>query len=399
MRKNILIGKWLVVGVILLFVTTGFIPAIAQDIETPFPASKSNWLYVGGSGPENYTTIQDAVDNATNGDTIFVFDNSSPYYEHVIIDKSIKLFGENKETTKIDGNGNGTTVHLTFGPVTISGFTIQNGEVGIRIWSDYNIIVSNIIKNNSNGIVLDYNMWNHTECDNNNISFNTITNNGDAIYLYCSYRNKFVENYISDNECGIILLGPSYDLIKEKTLLPDEEYQNNIYKNTITNSTYGGIVIANYDDVNIFQNNITNNLFGVYFGIGYYASCINNNIYQNIISGNTHGIFIIADADKGGIELNNIFKNNIMNNNEGIYIGQANGGIAKRNNIYQNNFLGNNQTINFVNSLFNHWVGNYWGNARLRPYPITGKLRVWKFTIPWFNFDWRPALKPYNIGV
>ena len=31
-----------------------------------------NTLYVGGSGPGNFTKIQDAIDNASNGKTVFV---------------------------------------------------------------------------------------------------------------------------------------------------------------------------------------------------------------------------------------------------------------------------------------------------------------------------------------
>ena len=34
-----------------------------------------NVLYVGGTGPKNYTKIQNAIDNASNGDTVFVFDD------------------------------------------------------------------------------------------------------------------------------------------------------------------------------------------------------------------------------------------------------------------------------------------------------------------------------------
>ena len=30
-------------------------------------------LYVGGSGPGNYTKIQDAINNAIDGDTIYVY--------------------------------------------------------------------------------------------------------------------------------------------------------------------------------------------------------------------------------------------------------------------------------------------------------------------------------------
>ena len=48
-----------------------------------------NTLYVGGSGPGNYTRIQDAIDNASDGDTVFVYDDSSPYFE-IISDKIIE---------------------------------------------------------------------------------------------------------------------------------------------------------------------------------------------------------------------------------------------------------------------------------------------------------------------
>ena len=68
--------------------------------------SKNNGkiLYVGGSGPGNFTNIQDAIDFAINGDTVFVFDDSSPYFENLIINKSINLLGEKRHTTIIDGN-------------------------------------------------------------------------------------------------------------------------------------------------------------------------------------------------------------------------------------------------------------------------------------------------------
>jgi len=51
-------------------------------------------LYVGGSVPNNYTTIQSAIDDAVDGDTVFVYDDSSPYREHLLIETSINLLGE-----------------------------------------------------------------------------------------------------------------------------------------------------------------------------------------------------------------------------------------------------------------------------------------------------------------
>ena len=80
--------KCLAVGIILLFVGTCIIPAIAQESEKPSQStSRGNWLYVGGSGPGNYSKIQDAINASSNGDTVFVYDDSSPYLENLIINK------------------------------------------------------------------------------------------------------------------------------------------------------------------------------------------------------------------------------------------------------------------------------------------------------------------------
>ena len=58
-------------------------------------------LYVGGSGAGNYTTIQSAIDDANSGDTVFVY--SGIYFENVIVNKTISLTGEDRNSTIIDG--------------------------------------------------------------------------------------------------------------------------------------------------------------------------------------------------------------------------------------------------------------------------------------------------------
>ena len=70
-------------------------------------------LYVGGSGPGNYTKIKDAIENASDGYTIYVYSNSSPYFENPVINISIDLIGEDKESTIIDGRGLGNVVFIT----------------------------------------------------------------------------------------------------------------------------------------------------------------------------------------------------------------------------------------------------------------------------------------------
>ena len=89
--------------------------------------SQGNTLYVGGFGPQNYTTIQAAIDNASDTDTVYVYDDSSPYYENIIINKQIQLIGENRDTTIIDGNETGGhLIQITVNYVYLTGFTVQN---------------------------------------------------------------------------------------------------------------------------------------------------------------------------------------------------------------------------------------------------------------------------------
>lgn len=111
--------------------------------------NNGNILYVGGDGANNYTKIQDAINDAINGDTIFVYDDSSPYYENIVINKSINLIGENRNTI-ICGNDSSSnnsigekviSVEANF--VNISNFTITTRKSeyldvdGIFIWRDH----------------------------------------------------------------------------------------------------------------------------------------------------------------------------------------------------------------------------------------------------------------------
>jgi len=157
-------------------------------------------LYVGGGGPGNYTTIQGAISAANDGDTIFVYHRSMPYYENVVIDKTITLSGEDRNSTIIDGNGTGDVIHLfpSSERTTISGFTIQNSGIpgflgGITIQNQgSNIVKGNIITKNWNGITIYYS-------NDNTITENIITGNDDGIQILGS-NNSVIGNVIQNLE-------------------------------------------------------------------------------------------------------------------------------------------------------------------------------------------------------
>lgn len=205
------------------------------------PNNDGNTLYVGGNGPNNYTKIQDAIDNATEGDTVFVYDDSSLYYENVRINKSIGLIGENKETTRIDGNRNGSIILISANKTIVSNFTIKNekdtGSLkgGIYVSSNRNRISHNIITNNTYGVHI--NSGTH-----NNISQNKIIENrDDGIFLMSGEANTIFNNEIVGNwDYGVTL---------------DTATQNTFTQNNIINNNRGDIVFQNTDTHNIINKN------------------------------------------------------------------------------------------------------------------------------------------------
>lgn len=160
-----------------------------------------NILYVGGSGPGNYSDIQSAISDANNGDTVFVY--SGVYPADIIVNKTINLIGENKENTIIEMGNNGISINAD--GVIVMGFNIQKcggfwHRCGIYVGSNHNTISHNIISNNEvlNGIFIE-DSYNNTIFENV-ISFNKYF----GIRLDYSSDNKIFRNYVSNvNADGI----------------------------------------------------------------------------------------------------------------------------------------------------------------------------------------------------
>lgn len=150
--------------------------------------------------PTNYTKIQDAINAADPEDTIYVYNGT--YYEHVVVNKTVTLIGENKSTTIIDGEGTGIVIRSDASDVQIIGFTIQNGGAspysGVSIGSCINnTIRDNIIRNNAYGLTL-------IGSNGCSIIGNMIMNNSDVgILIRDSSNNTILENTVVKNPLGV----------------------------------------------------------------------------------------------------------------------------------------------------------------------------------------------------
>jgi len=177
----------------------------------------------------NYDTIQAAINapQTLNGHTIRV--DVGIYREHVVVDKSLTLVGENRETTIIDGDYAQDVVLVTANNTSIKSFTIRHsgcgcsGYGGITIQNSHNgSIISNIIRDNGYGIHL-------SDSSSYTISLNTLTNNTwGGIELESSQRNNVTGNDINENQWGIRVITSQDNMF----------YQNNIVNNTYQTYLY-----------------------------------------------------------------------------------------------------------------------------------------------------------------
>lgn len=257
MKKYPLIGKCLAVGIILVFVGTCIIPAIAKDIEkSSLPTSRGNWLYVGGSGPGNYTRIQDAVDNATDGDTVYVFDDSSPYNESIIVNKQISLIGEDKETTNITRIGKEDLILVEADNVLITGFALDKGVWGYN--SDVHVnsvgctIENNIIHGSYYGVYL-------TPGDSAVIKNNIITGVNMGITMEGTKRSMISNNIIRTNWSSFGCMAIE---------MTGTGSGNIIMRNDVTHN-FIGISIDGAKQTIIKENNFANNTW--YLGYNRYS--------------------------------------------------------------------------------------------------------------------------------
>ena len=303
-------------------------------------------LYVGGMGPGNYTTIQGAIDNATPGDSIYVYGGT--YYEHLTISKPLSLFGEDRNTTIIDGGENGVVVLISANWVNITGLAIRNSGTTLELFpfhtgliletvrdchiTDSDIsgnqdgltltdssritITNNVIMNNSKwGIVLQ-------SSNNNTLANKDIHDNWESgILLIVSNDNTIAENDASDNPTGILLFSSSHNAVANNTVL--KNFRTSVFVkisdgNAIVDNALSSVSLEESND-NIIDNNTMEFLE--------LEKSIGNEVANNTISTSSIAIRLVDS------ESNTIAKNVISNGEEGVYLTNSSFNVISGNEI------------------------------------------------------------------
>ncbi|XHH07969.1 MAG: nitrous oxide reductase family maturation protein NosD [Candidatus Bathyarchaeia archaeon] len=203
--------------------------------------------------PSEYASIQQAIDAANAGDTVFV--KAGTYKEKIVIDKPLILKGQDKTNTFIVSEDSGAIVQVSSDNVEFSGFTVRHDGSGrgyaLWYWSSGKAAIH---------------LLNVEDC---NIYDNLFVSRGCGIWLYNSHHNSVHDNAVSECDYGITL---------------QQSSQNRLTNNTLTDNSNGLSFMSSSGNV-LKQNKLTGNSYNLEISSddlsGYINSVDESNLIEN----------------------------------------------------------------------------------------------------------------------
>lgn len=259
------------------------------------------WALAGYPEYVKYASIQEAINNATEGGTLFI--SNGLYSEHLTISKPLTLIGENKYRTIVDGSNSGTIVRVQSNNVSISEFTVQRpgcsceDSYGIRLEDNHsrisitnNEMMTDSVAINATGVqdviiahndfsldyVLSISIFNSSDIQ---ITRNNMTGFMEGVAIENSSNITFSDNIlVGTGNPGVFAQNCSSSLFRGNTFLEDSY----------------GIVLKWCNENLLYDNNFEGNFRD--------TSCQNStNSWDNGIEGNFWSNFTTIDLNFDGI--------------------------------------------------------------------------------------------------
>jgi nitrous oxidase accessory protein len=330
--------------------------------------------------PDDYASVQEAVDNAVDGDVVLV--KCGTYNGSVVVNKRISLIGESKTGTVIWGDWslNGTVVLVEHDDDVVEKLTLKAAyddgphgrgvhllnvkgcrvsgcifQASVGVWlygASGNIVEDNRIDGTKAtmppvvGIKLQYSEDNRI-VGNNVLEFVY----GFGVSLEFSDRNVLVENQLLNNYHGMWL---------------NESNNNSVTGNTVTVTLDVFLRLADNVMLGCYglrleqssNNSITGNSFvDCPKGVRIVASCCNL-VENNTVSGSRYvGVELADDANH-----NKVVANSIQNNGVGASFANSSSNIVYHNIFVDNTVMVTSLLMDEPNFFDDGAEGNYWSN-------------------------------------
>ena len=327
----------------------GDIPYSIDSDKDNYPLMKRFENYITPTGPKTiyvdddfiddpsnhkWDTIQEGINDASDGDTIFVYNGT--YYENLTVNKSIIIQGESKEFTIIRVRNK---ILIYGNNIKISNCKIKYGTIELH--------------ESSNNEFTNCNFW-----------------YGIGIDLYESSNNKFTKNSQFGDVFISLSRGSDNNIFSDYCMTCDlwlDHSSNNQFSNfarvrssaiweTSCNNSFSNLTLdTNYHYVRGDNNHFSNcTITDAGFGL-----CSNNNTIVNCtFINNNYGLYL-------DWTYNNTIKNNIfLNNKKGVYSRGSSNNL-----IYHNDFINNtfqSEDEGYDNLWDNGYLsgGNYWSDYK-----------------------------------
>ena len=280
-----------------------------------------------------YYHIQSAIENATAGDTVYVWNGT--YRENVIIDRGVTLLGNGTVNTIIDGVGN-TTIRVTGKYATIANLSVK-GATNLSGTNRFGILVNESggalnatglrLYDNFHGIYFSTTKkWGSRVADsiiesNINTGFGVNTATGLRIEN-CTINNNGGDGINLDTTSNMLIYGNHiHNNTNHGIRWNVGGTGNGVHHNRIIDNGGDGIRTAYVSAGSFTYNEIRNHNTGFGGGRGIYTGARNSEFFYNNITGNGYGITIFGSCCSGtyGTE-NQVSHNYISENSYGIHI-------------------------------------------------------------------------------
>ena len=217
-----------------------------NPVRNSLPPDLTQWT-VAEDGSGQYTSVQEAIDAAKPGDTIWI--KAGTYAEDVTVHSKdrLKIVGEGMDVVVLSGLKRVGTLHIGKWPygarnVEIRGLTVnQHGGLGLGIFNGGGILLKNV---RVKGMVF------AQQVDDVQLEACIVGESETSGIAFADSNATLIKNFIHDNDHGVVVGGTSRVVLTQ---------------NVITRSLFESVMVSDNSQLTLVRNTLVNNGGGVAF--------------------------------------------------------------------------------------------------------------------------------------